>query len=410
MCRKKVWVMLIFLLSISCDNAVYPQQSTITDRDKKAHIAFLALLADRYKMLLTSEKTMGQTEAFLAQARNIADLDTHIPAWREQKYIDIIQKIMARERIYQDTHYAFYHGMSKQWLLPQDLYGLLYEHAHKTRLQNFRFLRFTKPQPEQTAGHFLLDAVDREGWVHDEDPYNKIRLLSVNITPFGNVTMPWESTFFYFMGGHISKRIFDTSVIKSIIQSYGIDSTIAQKYTAFFDDLRRKYLSNEPGEMILQILVPKKLVDDMGYMAWLWGIPFKPETISLLFKLANQSGYAGITDHAQGQILHLITMMRAQVAHNKQEKDELKQVIRDGAFKISPYINIWTSPRAALLAQYNLNWAQERLLFTNPYFFEPTSGITMFAYTLIPADTFARYTSELQALVSSMLNESGKKI
>ncbi len=90
-------------------------------------------------------------------------------------------------------------------------------------------------------------------------------LLSTNITSFGNAGFENEATWTYFMEekSHVE---LERSYYEAIMDEFGLSYTYIDELMGF-DGVFLKH------ESLLQIFVPKNIVDDIAYLAWITGIP-----------------------------------------------------------------------------------------------------------------------------------------
>ena len=130
---------------------------------------------------------------------------------------NFLQKFLALEKKYKQSHYVFYHAFSKAWLVPQDLMLELTKALRPltTTLPKFRFLRW-QAFVQQNVTDFLMNEISSEGLINDNSPGHRASLLSVNLALFGNVGFEGESTFDYFLKPKSHAKV-DAQIIKGIL-------------------------------------------------------------------------------------------------------------------------------------------------------------------------------------------------
>jgi len=147
-----------------------------------------------------SANNFTQTEAYF-QIPTLRSLvaDTFVDSFAVVNHMDIISQVMAAEAELRKTHWAFYHGQSNLWIVPQDLYTELHKRFNpsSSKEKNFTFMRFSgETGPEATE--FLKNTLQKNGLI-DDNGEERGFLLSVNLSLFGNTGFKSESTWRYFM-------------------------------------------------------------------------------------------------------------------------------------------------------------------------------------------------------------------
>jgi hypothetical protein len=188
---------------------------------------------------------------------------------------ELFRKIFEREIELKDDYYVFYHGQKREFALLQDIYQGLYEIVYKKVLHDFVMLRF----PDKDFSKFgsvknFLEKYIKNGeqankflWF-DTQSHIKKHLLKVNASLFGNTKMDFvgECTFYYFINSVNATTIDVVDLVSKAFQFFKIDKYF-NKYRALINELNNllgEYEAQKTG-LLLQIFIPKKLVDELAY-------------------------------------------------------------------------------------------------------------------------------------------------
>lgn len=212
-----------------------------------------------------------QTEAYLAipqlKSRWQYELEDHA---------SLINQIISREKEYASTHYIFYHGHSGDLRVAQDMLKELFilfnlpVHA----CNNFVFLRnWTKgcPQPD-IATFFEYVKQNHYGTdrIHDHSQDFRPFLLSVSPCLFSNRYDCGECTFTYFTQNWCHTSV--CHIIDELADAFGF-------YNPYIDRQLDACLKKFTGGQLLQICIPKDIVDTYVYASHPYGVP-RPLPIS----------------------------------------------------------------------------------------------------------------------------------
>ncbi len=359
---------------------------------------------------LMPQQKYTQTEALLSIPAIKNLVYKKYPYLKTKRGNKFLKKILRIEKKYKATHYVFYHAFTKAWMVPQDL---MYELTKKLRpltskLPLFRFLRWQDFE-RITAADFLMKEISSEGLINDNDPKHRASLLSVNLALFGNIDFEGESTFHYFMNP-TSHATVSPEIIKGILAIFDLPLTHLDEIL----ELDEKYLSPEKkaggkpkAQILLQIFVPKKLVDDVGYLSWVQGIPYEKELVAMVdnmarTSLAHQPGFLTGTQPILKQIKDRFK--------NDKEKDPLyakiMKHIKKGKFRLSTFLQKYTNEPATIPGIANI---QARLLFTDTLLLNPSSNILFYTHDYIPRADKEKYKKELNSIVQSIVLEKLSK-
>src|SRR5438045_1108057 len=182
----------------------------------------------------------------------------------------------------------------------------------------------------------------------------------------------------------------DRAMYESIMDEFGLS------YQYVGELMKLVKLLEAKQQSLLQIFVPKNLIDDIGYLAWTKGIPAHQGSIDWVKKIRFKTkGSKGI-----GRIL-------SDLKHNfknKQEKDPLfRDMLKDleeDAFSIDDYLTKCCNDPSSVP---NMNEVQARLIFTDDILLNPSSGVKMYRYSGVPYRKMQEYKKRFDALIKQMV-------
>ncbi|MCK4651377.1 hypothetical protein KAT08_04350 [Candidatus Babeliales bacterium] len=199
----------------------------------------------------------------------------------EKLFNDTIEK----EIEYSDTHYTLYHGQKREFLLLQDMAENLYQIVLKKTLKDFIFLRIPDKDFKKikSVKEFLKKSKKEmeNNWNFDDQKHiNKI-LLAVNPSLFGNnIFQGGECTFSFFINSENINYIDQIDLMEKLFKFFKI-SSLFKKYKENLQelvDLLSYYEPNKTG-ILLQILIPKKYIDNIAYRCKPFGITYHTDPI-----------------------------------------------------------------------------------------------------------------------------------
>ena len=348
---------------------------------------------------MTGRNQFTQTEAYF-QIPELRELVTK--KYNVVPYMDVISQMLTNEGRYRDTHWAFYHGNISIWRVAQDLYTKLYYHFNKPKeeiSEEFTFLRFQNESGPQ-AQQFLLDQLKAHGLV-DDTGESKAILLSTNISLFGNSHSDGESSWRYFIlpKGHAKPQ---SDTYESIMKTFGLTN----KYVKELMALEKMFHTKE--QAMIQIFVPKEYVDEIGYLAWMKGIPAHDQTINWVranIKNKTFRGKAGKPGRAWAAIA-LTEKFKKEQEKNPIFRD-LVESVKSGDFSLDSYLKIYCNKPTELPS---LDYAQARLIFTPEILLNPNSGIKIFRFNTVARNTMEEYNNRLDAIIKKILAEKRPEI
>jgi hypothetical protein len=317
-------------------------------------------------------------------------------------YLDIIAAIVAKEGEYKHTHYVFYHGQANEWRVPQDLYRKLYLRLNQDPAKhvpdNFHFLRFTQtsPAPQTPAAFILKESMDH-GLIDDTDPRAKAALISANLALFGNVGYTAECSWQYFLtpSNYTSPT---NKVFENILQGFKVNTNYAQEISNL-----AKNLTNG-SQTILQIFIPRAIVDQVAYPSFIRGMPADSATIDWVFRTlpTQQREKKTLRD-----VVQQLETIKKQFSKDKKNTN-FQAMLRKaelGNFSVQKLLAIYRNTPHKL---QHINYLQARLLLTSSHFADPSSGIYMFRYSTLPPAKLQEYESKLDSIVTRIMREHTK--
>ncbi|HEV2601497.1 MAG TPA: ankyrin repeat domain-containing protein [Candidatus Babeliales bacterium] len=238
-----------------------------------------------------SPEDVGATSTFIERPEHCQAV---VQKWKTQLRLfgeTIIQRMLENEERYRDTHFVFYHAQNQGNRIIVELLRNVYAWEYKKQLRlDFEFLRLWKDGSDFKDVNSYLDSfgIPNPFTVGDNDLNDnrediRVVLLAVNPLLFGNFQDSGECTFDYFLNEQGISNFIHIP-LKKIFKHYGFKES-------FIRDLIDINKRNKPktGD-IVQIFIPKNLVDDSAYLCQAWGAPQKEQ-------LRDKYGQPIITDN-----------------------------------------------------------------------------------------------------------------
>lgn len=369
------------------------------------------------KVINSAQNTYTQTQAWFSNTGNVKKLDENYckpkcqkndkecqckPYWND-RYENMFRECIAREQMHPET-YFFYHGYTKAWMVPQDLYKLLYEKKYgPLKNQTFTFLRYA-PIEKGTAKELLKKYFEEKGLINDNITETKALLISANLVPTGNTGTDGEATLSYLDKAQ-SHELPGDWAYEQISKAFGITPELMNHIKPLCSELATKLDHASDQEVLLQICIPKLLVDDMSYIAWRQGIPRQEQIIYTINQMAEIIKKDDAKQKNFQTPFERIKSARALLSDQMmREKDTnyfyqvMKESIEHDGFKTSTWIDQYTKAPALLMGKDNE--IQARLLTNGLQ--DPNSGIIMYKYHFIPPAIYKDYQIKLQKIVDEL--------
>lgn len=188
---------------------------------------------------------------------------------------EIINNALIKEIELADSHYVFYHGTKVEFLLFQDTLKFLTQINKKATLNDFFLLRI--PIPEFKKYQIVQQFLNEMNYEIDDntDPARRY-LLSVNPALFGNsMYRQSSSAFCYFLDSNAALSINPFTLLADVFSFYGMNH-LYEKYNALLYELYELLAGYEKRKtgILVQIFIPKLLVNDIAYRSLPRGIPY----------------------------------------------------------------------------------------------------------------------------------------
>lgn len=298
------------------------------------------------------------TLAYLKAAKSIlnsqelAELDA-----RKQQYPKFVEQVIEKEKQFCNDYYVFYHSQQVPLSIFQDflkeLYALINIH---NPIEEFSFLRMWHEAEQAINANEFLKKLDKENawW----GTYAK-SLMCVNLSLFGNLNNLGEDSFWYFKNGHNCAPPKIQNLLEELCKHFGLD----KKYVSKITDLS-KIIDTQEGHL-LQIFIPKEKANDYFYLSFPGCTP-----------------YSHKIDDA--------TYDNAKKRHTK----------------ISPILDKYIGDLSSI-NQSNL--LQARLLLSNDFMLNPSSGVKIFKHTTVPEAQMQNYKSKIKLLAQEVFSDAIEK-
>lgn len=307
-------------------------------------------------------------------------------------YDKFIAAILSNEKKYKDGYYVFYHGTDNVWRLPQDLYTQLYAYFNPLgyrATKDFTFLRFEDEYGPSSAQEFLVTELKKSGLINDHGKMGAI-LLSVNLALFGNVGVPSECTWEYFIKsrGHANPS---RATYEKIMDKFGL----THKYIDQLMSLVKLYDTKE--QTIVQIFIPKNKIDQIGYLSWIKGIPAHKETMDWVKRSVKNKKYP----KTQPAIVDLTETFKYEQEINPIFKNLMERV-EAGDFSLDDFLHIYRNNPEKIV---DINDVMARLIFTPDVLLNPDSGVKFFRFSTATPERLQLYHQRLNEVVDKIIAE-----
>jgi|GEM_PF-4400932 len=283
----------------------------------------------------------------------------------------IIESALQKECQHKDRDYVFYHGAAMQvWLLQRVVERIQSWAQLIPHDPSFAYLRSPIDYAEETVDDFLarekpdnpetwkgkLDkAAENIGGMFDQVPHIRERLISANISLFGNSTgfskgeANLSSSIYFWLAGIslIGHDIIRRS-LEPLFEKYKLDLYYLLDIEQLFEQLKSKGPSYG---VLLQIFIPKEIVDNIAYPSLIGGLP-----------LENLS---------------------------------------ESHLKMSNLLNMFLSKKVKFEPESTMDFAQARLLVT-PTIYNPKAGITIYQYSLANQQQIKSIETRIDALLDKL--------
>jgi hypothetical protein len=326
----------------------------------------------------------------------------------------IFLNALAKEREMNKDYYVFYTAVPHTRVF-QDVMRKLYQlkvgKIGALQDKAFQFVRYAYKDPVyntyNNVSDFLIKEFQKNGIVNDHNLDIITILLSTNLAFWGNIDSPPESTFFYLLHTQIwskPKRAWLEQAFTSL--GYSLNST-----KKLIDELME--LSTSVQEMkpsvgdLFQIFVPKKLIDQLGYLAWRMGIPFDVPFIQAVFSDPDLSfkptgPHSVESERFEPEFDAFTTKWHEKDPQAVTWVNKMIENIRSGKYYLSSFLNQYeTNPQSIK----DIGYHQARLLITNDGLLNPASGLKIYRYSLLNKEQEAKYKAALKNILKPLADQ-----
>jgi len=338
-------------------------------------------------IVATTPDRFTQTEAHLhlSSVRKLVN-----DSYRVEPYLDVVSTVIANEARFRASHYAFYNTTSNMWRLAQDLYTRLYARFNPGQEKShFTFLRFNDESVNSTAQGFLVNELREKGLVDDNSETGAI-LLSVNLSLFGNVGFPGECSWQYFVlpQGHKAPR---RETFENMMKKFGLTDKYIDELMALIP------IYDTKEDTIVQVLVPKEKIDQIGYLAWVKGIPAHQGTINAILAASRSKAFYKVKTTME----KLTERFAAEKENNPLYKDMMAAVLA-GDFSLDSFLKVYCNKPWDIK---EINDVTARLLFTPDVLLNPDSGVKFYRFSTVHSDKLKEYSTKLNAIIDRLIAE-----
>ena len=210
-----------------------------------------------------------------------------ISAQQVKQYRRLRQDVIALEQRLAKTHHAFFHAQDPRLRVAQDLYKRVFERHHGLRLpKDFHFLRFPGPRDKdyrkfRNVRQFFETDMAAHGMIDDNITPTKSHIISANVALHGSLGHAGEETFHYFQIGKGQTEIPVARFMADFLDKFGLESQGAER----FYQAASRFNDTKEGSLF-QIMVPKKHVDQVAYMAHPHGLPHDDQLLEDLHRVS----------------------------------------------------------------------------------------------------------------------------
>lgn len=353
----------LFALACMSGSSLFGIDTTVSASLKKETLLNHIFLMQELKQCAKNKQTkvltepkagkLTPTQAYLSIPTLKQGIENKWPNEIKQ-HKPMIDTIMAREQELNDTHYVFYHGQNGSFRIFQDFLKEWYRLMHmKEELNEFDMLRLWEKAAPQADANGFLDKYN--GNIDNYRPEIQEVILSVNLSLFANLYDCSACTFRYFTDNYSMRPPNIRTLVQQVFTEHGIDH---KHIDALF-----KLAVEENKANLLQIFIPKELVDQCTYLAIRGGKPNRNSIVGSCF------------DKTRGW-------------HTK----------------ISPILDLYQSNPSALTPQ-ELDLLQGRIVLSQDIMLNPDSGVKIFRYTPIDDTKVKSYQKEVETFAKKVFVE-----
>lgn len=363
-----------------------------------------------------NKKDLTQTEAWLSipEIQKDPSVFFGLAQWQS-----IINEVLERERALTKDYYVFYIAISRSERLLLDITRRMYRWTvGKLGVLDqgaFQFIKynFIIDQLESNINKMLSNEVKEEGIISDGGPLSN-RLIKVDLTPFGNITTPMESTWHQLVINRPWTEIPITTM-NALCEFFGYPTDFSSNLIGLSQLL--KNTDGSASSDLYQIFVPKDKIDKTGYTSWRLGLPLNKDIIMDLLTTEESpiTTMHEANDLSYGTIDKAIRAFKDIYKKEKGAKKEAKEIAK----KVQPISkqlakdlkNALYAPDKFLTKflqnpeKEYIPGQQARLFTAQRLFFSPKEGLAVYRYSTINKSTEEKYINKQKEIFRNMEKE-----
>lgn len=348
----------------------------------------------------TTPNTYTQTEGYfqIPAMRELVMNTFDDGSYKPIYHMDVISRVIAKEAALNDTHWVFYHAHVNDWILPQEVFKELNNHFKPNNKagNDFIFLRFTD-QELPRAKEFLEEHVKESGLI-DDNGTEKGMILSANLSLFGNSGFKGECTWYYFMTP-VAHEKFNRAILEGMMTKFGVTHKYIDELLELIDDIRTK------TQTLVQIFIPKNMVDDIGYLSFMTGIPAHEDTIEWVRKNVKNKKYKAKLKEEKSAMMVALEDLQQKFQKQREKNPLYKDIINSvdqGDYSVDAALRIYCNKPWELP---NLNYLQARLVLSSEMLLNPHAGIKLFRHTKIKRHKMEAFKKRVREIVQKIISE-----
>ena len=345
------------------------------------HIHVMQEIKQRFKQKLPKELAQNNEPTATQSYLNVPQLHAlteHEFSSEKVAFKQIINQAIEREKEFNGTHYVFYHAQNNSFSIVQDLLKRIHSYLSLTaQREDFTFLRSWHDALSIVQVNQFIDEYERGNpnsvWFDGDHDLVK-KLLSVNLSFFGNAWRWGESTFTCFL----KNKSFFAPAVHPLLQSIFDEFHFDKKYIPELLKLADLIYSQQGN--LFQIFIPKQIVNDVVYLAHKQGTPYRDQIVAQVYDAKKRR--------------HL-------------KIREILDMYKNNPAAINALGGQTIIPGSSTLLMDAL---QARIIFSNEHTLNPESGIKIFRYTTVDDQKLMQYEQAYDQIIQKLMNvwiESG---
>ncbi|HEV2601500.1 MAG TPA: ankyrin repeat domain-containing protein [Candidatus Babeliales bacterium] len=211
------------------------------------------------------------------------------------QYEKMLEEMLYNEELYKDDYFVFYHAQQQENRVLVEFVRNLYAFIYKKPLrEDFEYFRFWVDGSDYKDINSYLDSFGIPNpfsvggrTLNDLSPAIRAVLLSVNPILFNNFDNEGSCTWDYFLRNR-SLENFIKVALEKFFRTYGLQEKFIEQLLAINEQFPA------PTGDLLQIFVPKELVNDCAYICHVYGIPQKEYIVDIAGKSLGLSDYDSV--------------------------------------------------------------------------------------------------------------------